>query len=205
MKKYMFILFTLFMFISEVNAEACDYKDIKRLKEIANGVEITYELQEPYDVEGYTYRDLYKINIIGLTDELIVYNETDDESYKIDTDFNNLMLHSGKKKITIYSSSCSDSLKKITLKLPVYNDFSNTKECKMDKYKNLDMCQEWTEEDVLYEDFYRYFNEEENNSNDSNNFIDIIKNNIYIVIIFGVVLVTIIILFIFKRKKEVLE
>ena len=74
MKKILFVITLLLMGISNVNAEPCDAYDIKRLKEIAEGVEITYELLPPVEEMYSITKDNYRINITGLTDELVVVN-----------------------------------------------------------------------------------------------------------------------------------
>ena len=76
-----------------VPGEAWKTEDIKRLKELANGVEITYELQEPLVLEEGEVKDVYKINISGLTDELIIFNDIDNESYTVNTNFNDYVFY----------------------------------------------------------------------------------------------------------------
>ena len=113
MRKIFLFMFLMFMSILNVSAQACDAYDIKRLKEIAEGVEITYELQEPIQQEYGSIKDAYKISISGLTNELFVINKTDQENYYMNTNFNDVILFGGKKLMEIYSVDCSYSLKKI--------------------------------------------------------------------------------------------
>lgn len=198
MRKIFLFIFFMVVFTSNVNAEACDAYDIKRLKEIAEGVEITYELQEPLMFMEELVYDVYKINITGLTSEIFVHNETDDEYYSVNSDFNKI-LNGGKKQMIIKANGCSNVLKKITLKLPVYNYYYKSAHC--EGKTHLDVCNEWVEEKVtekkLYSELYSGNDVEENN-----NFI---MDNIVYLIIASILVLLIIIFIIVKRKREVLS
>lgn len=202
MRKYLFIFIFIFLSLSKVNAASCDAYDIKRLKEIADGVEITYELQEPMMVVDTMVNDIYKLNITGLTNELFVYNETNDEIYDINTDMNNKFIFSGRKKLKIRANGCTQTLRAITLKLPIYNVYYGSDFCLEENNKDLDICQEWIDKEISEREFLtKVYNEEEKNKQE-NSFI---QDNLYIIIggivLFIIIIVTVII---FKRKKEVL-
>ena len=193
-----FILFTFFMimFISNVNAEACDAYDIKRLKEIANGVEITYELQEPLNNGETVINDYYTIKVSGLTNEVFVFDEESEEYYTVNKTIKNLV-KSGKKQFIIKANGCSNILRKINLNLPVYNRYYGSIYCEGNE--DLSVCQEWTD-DVVSEKELKMsipINETDKKTN-------FFRENIYY-IIFGLLLIIIIIIGIVKRKKEVLS
>ena len=199
MKKILFIITLLLIGISNVNAEPCDAYDIKRLKEIAEGVEITYELQEPIKQDYGEIRDVYKINIKGLTNELIVINRKEGTIYDNSSDYNELIF-SGIKYYDIKSKNCSSVLKQITLKLPVYNNFSDLESCKNNEYKNLKICQKWVESVITEKEYYDALNSIEEDKPTVKP-----KKNFNISIMFGVcVLIVIIICVYLKKKREML-
>lgn len=204
-KLFIFIFSFIFLFTSKVNAEACDSADIKRLKELASGVEISYELQEKIINEYGAFYDLYKLNITGLTDEILVYNETDDVVYNVNTNFNDNILESGKKKLIIKAYRCSQTLKRITLKLPIYNFYSENQFCKKKENKDLDVCQKWVTELITNEDFYEEVNKVNKERTKDNNIVNFIINNIIILACLVLLIIGLIIFIIVKKKKEVLE
>lgn len=199
MKKIFLFIFFMFIFASNVSAEACDAYDIKRLKELANGVEITYELQEPLVLEEGEVKDVYKINVSGLTDELIIFNDIDNESYTVNTNFNDYVFFGGKKQLEIASVNCSNTLKKMTLKLPVYNYYSDGDFCSDSDNKKLSVCQQWVEEKISEKEFdYVTNNEVEENYDDYR--ID--KITIVYIICFVIICVIAGLVVFFKKKKE---
>lgn len=204
MKKILFVITLLLISISNVNAEPCDAYDIKRLKEIAEGVEITYELLPPVEYEGdITIRDNYKIKISGFQEDIIVVNEKENKVYDSTSDYNEI-IDGGVKQYRIKSRSCSQILRTVVLKLPVYNNFSEHEYCKEKKYKDLVVCQEWVENSVSE----REFNDaivEINQMDSENNSVNWLKENKIILIITIVFLFVLIgIVLVLKRKKEVL-
>ena len=204
MKKILFIITLLLIGISNVNAEPCDAYDIKRLKEIANGVEITYELLPPVEGLYSTEKDYYKINITGLTDELIVINEEDNEFYYNNTNFDETKaLSSGKKKLVIKAKKCARILKNVTLKLPVYNSYHEHELCQKKENKDLNVCQEWVEEYVDAQNFLDATTKQNDENNNSNNFF--IINYKLLIVIAMIILIALIIFMVLKKKKEELK
>lgn len=202
MKKILFFIFLMFMFIIDVNAEACDAYDIKRLKEIAEGVEITYELQEPFENDGAMVYDHYKIKITGLTDEIYIYDKTNKKRYFYhDSVSGNVEYYSivpGRIDYYIYPFDCSNKLKNSSIKLPIYNIFSNSDECKNINY-NIGYCDEYVDSYISYDEFINAYDEYLN----KNKGYDLDKNKI--IVFSGLILIVIILFVIFimiKKKKS---
>lgn len=194
MRKIFLFIFLMALFITNVNAEACDAYDIKRLKEIANGVEITYELQEPTENNGLKVMDTYKLNISGLTSDLILYNETDDLNYTFNLDLSNILVSSGIKKFEVYGTYCSNVLKKIEVKLPVFNNYSDSDFCKEDDNKLLDVCKQWVDKKISENEFYYVVNKDE---------MEDVSDNKNIIILLVVVIIVILMFIIgFSKKKR---
>ena len=189
----------MFMFVSNVNAEACDAYDIKRLKEIAEGVEITYELQEPFDNEGTMIYDRYKIKITGLTDEVSVINSTDELVYNSNGLIDDV-LYGGIKLFRVYSKNCSETLKKIEIKLPVYNNYYNSDFCQSEENKNKTyFCEEWVEEEITEDEFNSFIYSEDYGANQG--FVN--SYYLYLLLILVAVVIAVFVI-IYKKKKEVL-
>lgn len=204
MKKILFAITLLFISITNVNAEACDAYDIKRLKEIAEGVEITYEILPAIETEDEIIRDRYKINITGLTDEILAINKEKNKYYYNNTNFEEEgVIASGKYEFIIRSKICDRNLKTINLKLLVYNNFYNSDDCKLKDNKDLYICKEWVEERIDNEEFIEYLT-----STKEENSIKIEKNNNYRTIIIVAVIIIVFVSLIYKiikRKKEELK
>lgn len=194
MKKFILFTFLMFSSVLNVNAEACDAYDIKRLKEIANGVEITYELQEPFNNGETVINDYYTIKVSGLTNEIFVFDEKNDEYFTVNNTSKEFV-NSGKMNLVIKANGCSNILRKIYLKLPVFNSYSTTSYC--EKNKNVAVCKGWVEELVSESDYLKELNS-----------VSLKKENDFfkgygLYIIFGVAFVLIIIiLLIIKKRKE---
>ena len=199
MKKIFLFMFLIVICAFEVNAEACDAYDIKRLKEIADGVEITYELQEPFNFDGMVIYDRYKINVIGLTNEIILVNKSEFSRYNVDTNFDEVIFQGGKKTLNVVSVYCGVDLKKIYLELPAYNIYSNYDECKQFENSKLKVCQKWIDDKITKEDFYSVINSKK-----------VIEEDLFskysVFIISGIVVLVIFVLaFFIRKKKEVLK
>ena len=202
MKKILFVIILFLLSINNVNAEACDAYDIKRLKEIAEGVELTYELKEPYESNEMMIYDENVIRITGLTDELYIYDETNEVRYKKADEINGVIEYTsnmnGNIKFLIYSTYCPNKIRSLSIELPIYNHYRQTEECKNINY-NIEYCKEYLTEYINDEKFFSSYNkyletlekDEENNS--------VYK---YIIIGFVCFVVVFLIFNIIKKRKE---
>lgn len=200
MKKIFLFIFLMVIFSFEVSAEACDSYDIKRLKELANGIEITYELQEPFPIDGGIIKDYYKLNVTGLTDELVMFDNDNDERYDLNTIFSDIKFRGGKYIFSIVSKECYRKLKTIVIKLPVYNLYSDGNFCSAKDTKKLGVCQEWVEDKITESEFDRaYLEYSKGIEKDTTN-----NKKIYFVILGVIVLVVfvVVISLIFRKRKE---
>lgn len=205
MRKIKYICFSLFLLLIFINityADTCDSNDIKRLREIANNVTVGYSLnQEAVNNNEY---DTFDVEVNGLTEDIyiyfdnypehITYNDTDNGSVVFD------YFYSGNFKLYIISYYCGTVLRTIDLNIPIYNTYSLDDRCKEDKYKDLDICDEWHQWDTFDVDVESYFQDDMVLSKDT--VMDFFKKYYYIIGIIGVILIIFIILIIIKRRKR---
>ena len=201
MRKMFLFMFLMTLFALKVNAEACDAYDIKRLKEIANGVEITYEQLEPFGNNDFIIYDNYKLKIVGLTEEIYLFDKLNDKLiYYSDTNNGHIeytSVYNGTNYFYIYSKDCSYKLSVKKINLPVYNYYHNYKECKDINHAIL-YCDEYVDEYFEKEQFLNAYNGYINNNN-----YGISNYKKYIpFIIGGAFFLIIVFVFIFLRKRK---
>lgn len=205
MKKIFIFMIFMFCFIIKVNAEACDTDDIKRLKEIANGVEITYELQEPFtDSYGDVVNDSYNIYINGLNSDFY-FKFFDIDNGVVNFERKNIVNNevvkiekwlSGNYRIDIYSKNCSILINKIEVSLPRYNIYSENSICK-DLTDKVDVCDKWysgkVDEKIIQ-------NKVEEYKNDNKSFLE----KYWFLFVFGaLIMVGVLIIKIVAHRREV--
>lgn len=194
-KKYLFLIIFLFLFnIHNIKAETCDKQDIERLKQIANNITYTYE----YIGDKYNYQ-LYNVTFYNLTDEIYIrqgnfnYFEND---LTIDTE-------SGNNKFEVYAYNCFEKrVSTININLPKFNEYSQSSECEEIGKDNLDICYEWYQGNLTYDQFINEIDNYNQKHNNDKDIIKILKDNYLYVIAGGVILLIIIILLIIHRKKK---
>ena len=214
-KYYLLIIITFMLsLMNNVYAEDCDSTDIKRLRVLANDVDISYEYNDDiYDEYGIKIHDTYKVVISNLSDELYVIESKtnlDLRNYSVnDGSITIDRLYSGNKSFKIYSRNCSNKLlKTYSIKLPKFNNYSTDPNC--EGHENLDICQKFYDSsNVDYYEFMEMINNsdnkdtDDNKSKDENKYIKFIKDNyIYISIGGGVLIIIIIVLIILRHKKR---
>lgn len=211
------IIILFFVFSMNVYAESCDTNDIKRLKVLANDVEITYVYNDDiFDSDGFKIYDTYKVVINNMTDELYI-KET-----KTNTDLSNYAvidgvltidrMYSGKKTFKVYSKTCDKSLKSLYVTLPKFNYYSTDPNC--DGKEKVGVCQKFYDSSNLeYYEFleiitsYENGDVEEEPTDDNvdkidNRYISFIKNNYVYIGIGGIVIILLIIVFLVLRHKK---
>ncbi len=216
-KWYLFIIFIFSMFLVPcVYAEDCDSTDIKRLRVLANDVDISYEYNDDiYDSDGFKINDTYKVVVSNLSDELYVMESKtnlDLRSYLVnDGSITIDRLYSGNKSFKIYSKNCSNKLlRTYSVKLSNFNNYSTDPNC--EGHEDIEVCQKFYDSsNIDYVEFMRLIeksdNEDKNKDSDSKNedskYIRFIKDNyIYIFIGSGVLIIIIITLIVLRHKKR---
>lgn len=207
-RKILLIIFfvCLILPLDYTKADTCDDDDIERLRILAENVSIDHEYLGDESVSN-----LYQISISGLTDELYVYTKEKDYTYEEAQEgvvkFNQIP---GTYQFQVYSSTCPDILLSTkNVKLPKFNNYSLSKECKELKDYDLEVCDEWYQDQITDEifmntiNYYRALEKEKNNPKEK--ITKFLKEN-YLFIIGGVVLVVVIVIgSIIHRKRSVLE
>lgn len=207
-RKITILLLVTFLFLNIDNAKAdsCDNANLTRLKVIANHVDISYEY-----LKNSEYIDNYSISISGLTDEIFVVNITDDtyhEWHAEDVNSGTATFESTEEELTfmVYATNCSNNyLRKITIKLPRYNYYSQEEKCKQVDDLNLDICDEWYQGELddftFHETIDKYIED-----NKEEGLFNILSNYKYLLITAGIVVtISIVIFIILHRKRSVLE
>ena len=196
----------LFIIISTVSvkAEECTYAELKELKQLAQKVQISYEYSEKSKV--------FNLSIYNLSDKVVLGNSY----YVYNTTIRNFdSLTSGEnrnfKLVGGNATNCKDELlRTIQVKVPYYNRFYNSEQCKdLDK---LTLCKKWTNtSNITQEQFEKkikeYLTKKEKKTSFIDDTIQFIKDNyIYIGISFGVILIIIVIVVYQKKfKKKTLD
>ena len=217
MKKYIrfsIIVFLILLGVNYVNALSCDANDIKRLKVLANNVDITYEYNDDLkDSDGFIIYDTYKVVINNISDELYVVeakSNIDFRDYPInDSSIVVDRMFSGKKTFKVYSKNCDKSLKTIYETLPSFNYYSMDSNC--EGKENLEICQKFYDtSDLKYYEFLNIIDEDNNEEKIDNDdvstiskYVEFIKDNgIYFGVGIGILFVLIVIIFALKHKKR---
>lgn len=151
MKKINLLIFVFLFFPTIIHAN-CSYESQKDLNELATHVEYTFEYS----------KDIYFFNVTlnNVPSELkILYN-----SKVMAANNNKVFLQNVKKggnyKIQIFSSETSNCpnvyIREVYLDLPVYNLFSETKECK--KYSEFKFCSQFLTRTLSESEFVQELN-----------------------------------------------
>lgn len=214
-KYYLLIIITFMLsLMNNVYAEDCDSTDIKRLRVLANDVDISYEYNDDIsDNDGFKIYDTYKIVVSNLSDELYVIESKtnlDLRSYSVvDGSITIDRLYSGKKNFKIYSKNCSNKmLRNYSVNLPKFNNYSTDPNC--EGHEDIEVCQKFYDSsNIDYYEFMEMINNsdnkdaDDNKSKDENKYIKFIKDNyIYISIGGGLLIIIIIVLIILRHKKR---
>lgn len=173
MKNKVFILVisfvTYFSFISNVEG-ACNLEESKEIQSRLDQIKITYEhIEGLVDSNNEILNGVFKINITGLTDGLVLYNE----------DKNILIVGSSEGKyekfgfihgtyefrLYPYDTECTTAYRTIKVSFPRYNSYSDSYLCNgIDSTKFLP-CNKWYEYDLDEETFMARLKEYKDSEN----------------------------------------
>lgn len=211
---FAFILFTNIIVKADIS---CQSEELKRLKSLANNVEISYkENIKEEKVGDNIFKDVsYSITAANLDKDIkvMIINDLMSDNYKEFKSNTNMATLNGFKsgeKVTItilafVSNGCSGkTLLTKNINLPYYNIFSEEDACK--EYPEFKYCTTWIENSVSRETF----------ENELTKYIDSIKSNnrtfeeekivfkpLYIIVIAIVlVFIAIVVIVIIKKQKK---
>lgn len=204
-KYLVFTFLLLFITCDIVRAESCDSNDIKRLKEIAKNVTVSYEYDE--DREKFGIYGSYVITVDGLTDELYATAIEDANTYYFNYDSEELIsynLSSSVREITVFSSNCDEKIRTIDLKLPYYNFYYTYDECNGISGDDLYVCSKFLDEELSYSKFLneikKYKSNHDDLDKDTTNFFE--KYKLYFIGVFIVAIIIIAIVCVRKYKEK---
>lgn len=202
------IIVSLFLFISPVNAEACDSEDIARLKNIADHVDIAYTFETELDKYGIAKKDRYIIELSNLSEELYAVDiESYDNISFIRGENNTAVIKNipaGQKEIALYSTNCQSKIKTIKISLLYHNDYYFSEYC--DEIQDtIPLCKEWTKQPIDLNDLIKNTEKYKKGitKEPQKNIIDLILDYSVIGIIFIIVLIFVVRMI--NKKRNNLE
>lgn len=154
-KYIIFTYFLTFLFIFNVKAE-CSYQERKELLNAAKNVDISVE---PVEVSVENGRYDFKFNIANLTNDIFIqyynlnngienyisYNDLNNGLYSF-VDENSLLIYNYKFIFYSNNDNCLGyELTSKTLKKPMYNIYSENKNCLKESNQNFKYCEKFLE------------------------------------------------------------
>lgn len=211
MKKLILMIIMFFTVTNVFAIDNCTNDEMKRLRELANNVKITYDytLNEQKQIDGeYLIFPRYKIKIDNLDNDLKIYFRVDynGELENVDEIVNDYVIQEGRKlNFYIYSYTnnlCTDELlKTINITFPYYNYYYYENKEKCQEYPDFKYCKEFMKVD----DDFSKIDKEFNQYIKSLEPYSITNLNIkwyYFILPVLVILVIIVIINIIKKKKR---
>lgn len=214
--KYIIFSILMFLFITpSANASICGKSDLLRVKGDANSVTINYELV-PGDEFG-NISGLFDLKINGITDDLIIIEQTSGRTYTSKSNVNGVITIenvSGENFIfKLYYQKCDNKLMRtIRLNLPKYNYYSNNKLCEGISEEELDICGKWYQgelnDDIFkqkIEEYQKSLEEKKQQEEKENTIFKQIVDfllDYYLYIIITIVIIVIITMMIVLRKRR---
>lgn len=206
----LFGIFGLLFSVDNVNAEECTSQELANYKALADVIKINTE----FDDSGIEY-GIYGNNIVtiqGLNEELYILSEDDSEGFFPEDMVDGVItktISSSVDTFYVYASKCpSEKLRTIELSLKKYNLFADYKECDGISGEDLDVCSEYYNGDISYNQFLKKideYNKRSSNvsSEDVDSFFD--KYGIYLGIGAGILVILIGILIVIRIRKGRLD
>jgi len=201
MKKYLrfsIIVCIMFLGFSYVHAESCDANDIKRLKEIAGNIDITYEDNN---------KGSFNVTFDNISDEFSIYGSSTGQLYILSNVIDNKYVvknyPSGNHNFEIYSISCDVKLKVLSVKIFKTNIYASDPLCK--GHEDLNVCKvDFDTSSISREEFIKIINGSESldgitDANDTKHNNELI--NIYLSAIGGVIFLIIIIMLVYTLNR----
>lgn len=202
-----FIIVLFFFQIPLVWAEDCSQDEIQRLKALAETIQMDSEFAYDDVVLG-----IYGNNIVtvqGLTDELYIISKDQSTGFFPEEIYDGKIVkyvHSGLKTFEVYPNKCySDTvLRTINLDLKRYNQYANYEECDGIDGNELDVCDEFYEGNITYNQFINKVNKykEKKSFISEEKVDDFVDDYIIYIVIGGVLLILIIIGFIIRNRRR---
>lgn len=149
MKKYILLLFVLFIFDIQTTSAACTQEEINTFKRIEDDYKVKYEYDK--SIEKYNlYLERSKPNMydyIIYTNNQLVCTDINETETKCSS------FVPGEYELAIagQTESCNDILKTITLKLPKYNKLADDPLC--DGYEDFVLCNPAYDKEIEYDTF----------------------------------------------------
>lgn len=205
----LFVVGVLFFQIQFVEAE-CSNQEITDLKKAAEAITMNSE----FDRESVTFGvyDNYVVTVQGLMDNMYILSKDQSVGFYPENAVDGVItnhISSVTDEFRVYSSACPDvNLRTIKLSMKLYNMYSDYEECEGISGDELDVCGEFYDGNISYEQFIKKVEEYKNGSSSlsSGGIGNFFKDYaIYIGLGLGALLVVIIVLILIRRKRNRLD
>lgn len=211
MKRFMkLVIAGIFMFqIHSVYAEGCTDSQITNLKELANTIQVDVEFDRDSVAVGVYNNNI--VTIQNLSDDLYMMSK----DYSIGIFPEDVVdgvitknLASSTDTFQVYSVTCPNTvLRTIKLSMKQYNEYVDYEECDGIDGDELDVCGEFYETNISYEQFVKKVNDYKNKQQSLSNQVKEGFEKYYpIVIGIGMLLIIFVVVFVvIKRKRGKLD
>lgn len=207
--KIFFFVILVFQ-IPFVNAEECTDIQIKELSALAKTIQIDSEFDRESVIFGVY--DNYIISIQGMIDDFYILSK-DQNLVFFSTDIKDGIItksvSANNDIFYVYSKSCPNIiLRTIELSMKRYNIYSEYAECDGIDGEDLNVCDEFYEEFISYEEFKESIDEYKTKSNNILEFENVgifFKRNVVIGIILFLLIIVIVSLIIIHKKRNKLD
>lgn len=226
MKRIKYILFT-FLILSFgtlfVSAD-CTKEELEELKNEANKIKATYKHLGAVEAEGEVNEyNHFTITFKNVNEDFYI-SDIYDFKYNLNENDNliSFSITTGKYDFYVVSKKCDVQIKKINVKIPMFNSYSLDPLCEGIDGEDFELCGKYynSNYEISYDTFKRKVeeyrrthkikNEKDNDTKEKisikvilNKMLDFITNyQLYLVIFLGTLLMILIIMIIIKRKRK---
>lgn len=205
----LFVLVILIFQVQFVHAE-CSSQEITDLKKVAD----TIDMNSEFDQESVQFGiyDNYIVTVQGLVDDMYILSKDRSVGFYPEDVVNGIItrgVSSSTDEFFVYSSSCpNEVLKTIKLSMKLYNMYSDYEECDGISGDDLDVCGEYYDGALSYEQFVKEVEDYKNRSNglssdDVSGFFE--RYALFIGIGLMIILVIMIVFILLRRKRNRLD
>lgn len=206
-KKYIALTLILSLLCIDKTYASCTQEELDEFKKIESQYKVTYEVNQATKDYTITFHTPAKEKF-----DFVIYTELDLNCSKIDEtkgECYNIPIDEYQLEIIGVTTTCNDTLKELTLKLPEYNTYADDPLC--EGIEEFYLCQPTYEKEVDRETFESRVNtyrktkareeQTEENSKEENAILEYIKDNLIQIIIIVVFIVLVIITTIITAKQ----
>ncbi len=214
--KCLFLLFLFFISLNVKAIDSCTTDEMKRLKELANNVEIKYEYEiaNEYKAESEDEQDyvkiMYKLKVFNFNEDLRFVLAYDNEQLDVKnaSELENFDFYEGDKiTIKIYSYTINNCINKLLksekIEFPYYNQYYYRHKDFCQSHSDFEYCEEFLKKtnELSDEEIDKLFQKEDKIETNDNPILK--KNNYLLIMIIALIaFILIVIITIIKKRKK---